>query len=266
MPGEQSYLDALDLMAANLGGSYSSHEDIPMDWQMDFLIPFLFRNGVFEGSLDYEIFITDSLENIQGDMLPMDYTRIDPASRTICSNGISYEYTDFSVPEELYLEEIKYEGEDLTLAVTGGFFAWNDELVTVSDNTINPKVFDHNVASEGKYVALNLPRGSTDPYSIEFRLPKVFPRKYKLVWRGNYQPSGVVAFFVNGEYVGEFDNYNFRYPVAGQNPQQGFNSVEFIVDNIDSYSDVSLKMEYQGPGIGSLNGICIDYVSLIPAD
>jgi len=265
-PTEEMYNEALDLMADNLGGTFSDHKDIPVDWQNEFLMPWLFENGVFEGSLEYNVFMNDSVENIRGEMMPMDYSTIDQGSRALCSNGITYQYSTFTIPEESYLEEIIYEGEDLTINVSGGYFTWDEELISSSDNTIIPNVFDSPSASDGKYVSIDLPRGSNESYSIELKLAKIFPRKYKLVWRGNYKPSGVVVIYVNDEYIGNFDSYNFRYPVQGINPDNGFNRVEFDVNNITSYSDVTVKLEYTSPGIGTLNGINIDYISLTPAD
>ena len=264
MVAEEKYNEALDLMADNLGSSFLDHHDIPEDWQTEFLLPYIFTNGFFEKSLYYDSFLNDSLTNIQGDLIPVDNRKIDPDSRKICSNGIAFQYMDFVIPEELYLEEIKYEGEDLAVEVSGGFFAWDAEQVTTSDITLIPSIYDHASASEGKYVSIDLPRGHAETYNIEFILPKIFPRIYKLVWRGNYRPSGVIAIYVNDELMGEFDNYNFRKPVNGSNPVNGFNKIEFLVENITSYSNVTIKMEYYDPGLGTLNGLNIDYVSLIP--
>ena len=263
---EEKYNEALNLMAENLKGSFVDHNDIPLDWQSEFLLPIIFKNAVFEGSLHYLSFLNDSLENIQGDMIAVDNNNIDPNSRTLCSNGITFLYEDFTIPEELYLEEIKYEGEDLVVEISGGFFSWDKERVETSDLTKNPTIFDHTTASGGKYVTVNLPRGYSSSYSIQLKLPKVFPRKYTLVWRGNDRPSGLIAFYSNGEYIGEFDNFYFRYPVNGNNPVNGFNKIEFSVDNITSFEDVTRKMEYQNSGLGTLNGISIDYISLTPAD
>jgi hypothetical protein len=263
---EEAYVNALNIMAGNLKGSFTDHNDIPLDWQYEFLLPNMFKNGTFGEALEYEHFITDSLKNIQGDLIPIDYTSIDPDSRYLCSNGIVFHYTDYLIPEELYLEEIRYEGEDLAIDVGGGFFAWDNERIISSDPTVSPVIYDHTSAAGGKYVGVNLPRGSTTAYSIQIKLPKIFPRKYTLTWRGNYRPSGVIAFYVNDEPIGEFDNYNFRYPVDGNNPVNGFNLKRFTVDNITAYNDVVVKMEYTGPGIGSLNGFNIDYISLTPAE
>lgn len=263
---EEEYNEALDEMAIKLNGSFVDHNDIPADWQTEFLIPYIFKNGTFEGGLEYETFITDSLENIQGDMVPVDYSMIDPESRTICSNGIAFQYLDYFIPEKLYLEEIKYEGEDFAVNTGGDFYAWDPDLVTPSDETKSPVNLDNASASGGKFVSVNLPRASADLYSIELILPKVFPRKYKLAWRGKSSPSGVIALYVNDLYIGEFDSYDFRRPVDGVNPINDFNIKEFDVDNISSYSDIVLKMEYTDPGGGSLNGLNIDYIALIPSD
>lgn len=263
---DEDYNNALDVMADNLGGSFTNHADIPSDWQTEFLIPYIFNNGVFNGSRDFQFFMNDSVENIQGVLIPMNHTNIDQDSKTICSNGLAYQYLDFQIPGALYLEEIKYEGESYVIDQGSGFFAWDAELISTSNDLIQPKILDNISASEEQYITVDFPRGSTEIYSLEIQLPKIFPRPYKLVWRGYYRPSGIVKFYVNDVYVGEFDNYNFRYPVNGNNPENFFNHIEFDVDNITTYDDIVVKIEYTGPGIGSQNGICIDYLSLVPAN
>jgi len=263
---QDQYFGALDIMATKLKGSFVDHNDIPVDWQTEFLIPYIFENGTFGGALEYSTFLNDSLENIQGHLIDIDNTKIDPNSRTLCSNGIVFQYSEFLIPEKLYLEEIKYEGEGLIKVLSSGYLSWNSDIVTASNSLYTPTILNNVAASGGSYASLTLPRGSTTAYSLEIKLPKIFPRKYKLVWRGRYSPSGLVAFYINGEYIGEFDNYNFRYPVNGSNPVDFFNKIEFIVDNITEYDDVVLKMEYQSPGFGTTNGLSIDYISLIPTE
>ena len=262
----EEYNNALDIMADNLGGSFSDHNDIPQDWQTEFLIPYIFTNGVFSGIREFVFFLRDSIENIQGDWIPVDHINIDPNSAIMCSNGLAYHYKDFKIPGNLYLEEIRYEGESFVTDQGGGFIAWNTELVSTSNDQYQPKILENTSASGGKYITIDLIRGSTELYSLEIKLPKIFPRPYKLTWRGYYRPSGILKFYVNDEYVGEFDNYNFRFPVNGINPVNFFNRVAFDVDNITSYNDIVVKIEYIGPGTGTLNGVCIDYLSLVPAN
>jgi hypothetical protein len=169
------------------------------------------------------------------------------------------------VPEALYLEELLFEGESFVVEEGGGFLSWNEALVTVSDNTKTVDKLANTTASGGQYIKVDFTTGYSQEYSLEFRLPKIFPGNYDLFWRGYYRPSGVVAFYVNDEYVGEFDNYNFRYPVQGNNPVNLFNKVSFEVTNIDKYEDIRVKMVYMGPGIGFQNGVNIDYISLVPS-
>jgi hypothetical protein len=43
------------------------------------------------------------------------------------------------------------------------------------------------------------------------------------------------------------------------------NTVDFWVDNITRFGDVSVRFEYLGSGASKINGFFMDYLSLIPS-
>ena len=260
---QNQYNSALDLMAENLGGVFSDYNDIPLDWQNDVFIPYIFEYGMFIGSLDYDEFKFPFVKNIIGDSIKIDYLNISEESRYECSNGVVYLYEDFEVPLNLYIDTLIFEAEDLAEAA-GSLFAWKEE-VKVSDELINPMVVNAQEASEGRYLSVGLPRGSDETYWIEFVFPKLFPNTYKFLWRANYRPSGNISVFFNDEEIGSFDNYYFRFPIDGNKPTStGFNQKEWGNISIEEYGDLRIRFEYASPGAGTSNGINIDYVALFP--
>ena len=259
---QEQYEAALDIMALNLGGDYQTGEDIPLDWQFEVLMPYFMDIGVFQGILGMEDFAFRRILNIKGDSVVVDPANIDPESRTLCSNGVAYNYYDFTIPEEIYQSRVRFEGEDLIELFGEGTYAWKEEVVT-SDPGKAPALKSSSIASGEAYLSVSLSRAQTADYSIEFKLPRVFPKNYKFYWRAYYRPSGKVSFYVNGEKIGTFDNYNFRYPVDGVNPVGSFNQKGFPV-SITEYGDVHVKMVYEHYGDNtSSNGICLDYIELI---
>jgi len=72
--------------------------------------------------------------------------------------------------------------------------------------------------------------------------------------------------------VGQYDTFNLGKPLISvtgdiifRPSSGGFNSVDFWVENIQDYGDVSVRFEYMGSGAYQVDGLSIDYVSLIPA-
>jgi hypothetical protein len=110
---------------------------------------------------------------------------------------------------------------------------------------------------------VTLDRAQTEDFSIEFTIPRIFPNSYRFYWQAYFRPSGRVSFYVNGEQIGTFDNYNFRYPVDGINPVGSFNRKGFPVV-IEEYGEIHVKMVYEHYGTStSSNGICLDYIELV---
>lgn len=260
---QDQYNAALDIMAENLGGVFSDYKDIPLDWQNEVFIPYIFDYGMFIGSLEYEEFQFPLVKNIVGDSIEVDYRDISEESRYECSNGVVYLYNNFEVPLNLYIDTLILEAEELAEAA-GSLFAWKEE-VNSSDDLIDPMIVNSQEASGGKYLSIGLPRGSEEVYWVEFVFPKVFPNTYKFLWRANYRPSGNISVFFNDEEVGSFDNYYFRFPIDGNKPTStGFNQKEWGNITIEEYGDLKIRFEYESKGAGTSNGINIDYVALFP--
>ena len=123
---------------------------------------------------------------------------------------------------------------------------------------------------EGTLVNVQFQRNYSGEYNLEFTFKNVFPMKYRLEWKASYRPSGVFSVFVNGTDLGAYDTYNLRQSVisvTGErfSPDEGFNTKDWWVVSITDFGDVSIRIEYLDSGIGSNNGLNIDYISLIPA-
>ncbi len=267
---QEQYNAALDVMANNLGGSFTSHEDIPLMWQESILLPIVLKNGVFENALSIEQLSDPNLLNIRGEKVVMDVSAIDPESRISCSNGYIYEFYDFQVPDSLYLGEVRIEGESLIDSIGQDRYAWRND-VTLKGEILEPFESISEQASEQAYVVVSMGRSFTKDYSVEFSFKNIFPGRQRLVWRANYRPSGIYRIFVNDVQVGEpYDTYNLRSPLLSVTGEifrptsSGFNSVDFWVENLTEFGDVKVRFEYMGSGISTVDGFNIDYVSLIP--
>jgi hypothetical protein len=263
---QEQYEAALDVMALNLGDQFTDHNDIPQSWQDQVLLPYYVEYGVFEGALQIEDFNNQSLRNIRGVDVGIDATNIDPDSRFICSNGVEFNYKNLEVPPSLYLDTLRLEGEDLVTVPLGSEgFVWNEDVIA-SDYSKTPTVLTSDDASNGAYLSVALPRNSTEIYSISFTFNNVFPSRYEFIYRAKARPSGVIRFYVNEVLLGSVDNSRFNKTVDGNPSVADFNFKAFMVENHTEYGNVRIKVEYAGPGILSNNGVCIDYIGLIPVE
>ncbi|MFN2396662.1 MAG: hypothetical protein ABR597_13350, partial [Bacteroidales bacterium] len=128
---------ALDL---NIPG-YTDYSDIPDIWQKNVLVPHLLEQGVFQNMLEPEAFMlkanqdTVKLKNILGDSIPIFYT---PVDKVIASNGYSYNYQDFQIPDSLYKRTEKFEAEWLTDESGVNRYSWNERVIVQSDKTFRP--------------------------------------------------------------------------------------------------------------------------------
>jgi len=276
---QQQYDSALTVMADNMGIDIT---DIPLAWQNEILIPSVLKKSIFEGSLEYEDF-NPELKNIQGDTSFIDPATIDPDSRFSCSNGIVFNYDDFTVPEDLYLGKRIFEAEHFLDALGLNRYTWNPEHVNFFSSIITePSITVTPYASNDTLVSVVYDFNFTGKYWIEFTLDNVFPGDYVLEWRGNFRPSGLYKIYVNSVDVtatspmaplGEFNLYLFRKMIFSVVPGEFFipdgnknNSVDFMVkDIINEYGNVTVRIEYQSSGGQSNNGLSIDYLSLTPA-
>jgi hypothetical protein len=273
---EEQYSVALDLMAENLTG-YTSGEEIPRSWQDEVLLPDIVNKGLFLNSLEYEDFLPGKLKNVRGDTVVIDPANIDPDSRTLASNGVLYSYLDFQVPDYLYLKDIRREGEHL-IDSSGGVFNWKPGVtVTGSQDavSVNPRKIGQpaGVASNDSTVIVQFPTFNYDgDYQVEFYFRNMFPMKYLLVWRANFNPGGIYQIFANDKFIRQFDMFELRETVFSVKPgvyyfatKEGFNSVDAWVDNITEYGNIKITLKYIGPSpLNKSSGFNMDYISLIP--
>ncbi len=276
---QEQYTSALDEMGESLGGSFTGHEDIPDSWQFDVLLPSLMAISLYDNSLDYTEF-QDTMISVTGDTVYIEPSNIDPASRYLCSNGATYTYLDFTVPRDLYMGEIRKEGEDLLDSIGPSIWAWKPE-VSIEGLTVEPS---HNFSEDasGDYlVNVSFPREYEEMWSIEITFTNLFPMRYRLEWGASFRPSGNYRVYANGvllEYQDrynrpqtEFDTYELRQAVksvTGERflPTGNLNRRDYWVENITEYGDVVIRIEYVGPGSQANNGFNLDYLSLYASD
>jgi len=261
------YDAALDEMALQLGPGFDNPDDIPIQWQFKVLMPDIVKRSLFDNSLSYTE-LKNIMVSVTGDTVEINLSNINEYSKYHCSNGIVYNYTDFSVPRELYQGEIRIEGEELVDSIGSGRFAWKD-FVTVTGYTVEPERKLSSFASEELVVNVQLPRNYTGDYTVSFPFENILPMKYRLVWRANHRPSGTYAIYVNDLKIGEYDNYNLRssvLSVTGERflPEGGYNRKDWWVENITEFGSVIIRFEYLNSGISSTDGFNIDYIALIP--
>ncbi|MCP4312464.1 MAG: fasciclin domain-containing protein [Bacteroidetes bacterium] len=275
---QEQYDLALDDMAARLGGSITDHEDIPATWQNNVFLPTVTENAMFDGILSYEKLEAGRVKNIKGDTVVVEAEKIDPDSRTICSNGVGFLYRDFTIHDTLFRGSVVREGEDMISEIGAGKYAWKED-VRVWGAVIEPERLEAEVASGGALVNLTFVRDYAGEYNVEYTFTDLFPMRYRLEWRANSRPSGLFSVYVNGQVLEyqdkwgnvytEFDTNDLKQSVVSVTGERflaegGFNMRDYWVDHITEYGDVTIRFEYKGPGANSTNGFNIDYVKLIP--
>ena len=277
-PKKEDYEDALTTMAQDLNiPQYNDFSDIPIEWQNDILIPHLLEQGVFMNMLEPEEFIwkkerdTLKLQNILGDSIQIFYR---PVEKTLCSNGYAYNYENFVIPDTLYTGTSKFEAEWLLDETGLNRYAWYSHVRVVTDQPFAPLQEFIGTASNDSIVRVLFPRGYSGRYSVEFETRRVFPRKYAMEVATHMDVGGIYDIYVNNELVKTFDYYDFvRYrgvipsviPGKRYIPRGRFNSFDMVVDNIEEYSRVKIRIEYKGPGSGiPSNGLVLDYIDFIP--
>lgn len=274
VPDNESYINALNNMALLLGGSYTSYTDIPLDWQYKDLIPVLLNKGTYGGIFSPEDFNYRRIANVLGDSILIDF-EIDPNSKYICSNGVVYNYKSFIVGDSLFREK-KLEGEEVALSIGLNNFIWDDEFVTVTGNkSYQPKKLWVPAASNDTTVEVIFSQDYHGKYTPSFKLKRVFPGRYRLIWRTNYRTSGIYSVYLNDEKLilglEAFEEFDTRQLTTGffsilgyklYPDSKGFCTVDARID-IEEYGDVIIKFEYKGPGESSENGFSIDYLQLL---
>ena len=276
---DQEYNLALERMANELSESYSA-SDIPEVWQKEVLIPELLSIGSFPNSLDYEAFLEGGLRNLEGDSVWVDFTAISSETKTLCSNGIVYNYIDFSVPSYLYKGEIRIEGEHMVESQGADLYFWKPGYtLTGSSDAISakPVVGSAQGAENDSLVIMSFKSQPFEgAFEFEFYFRNIFPQQYLFIWGANYRPSGQYEIYANDILIREFDTFSLRqtvFSVDGSSyyfPQNGNNRLDAMIDFLEEYGDVKITIKYKGPGgtstIKPLNGFNIDFMSLIPVE
>jgi hypothetical protein len=276
-PKEEDYEEALTTMAQvmNIPG-YIDHNDIPLDWQNEVLIPHLLEQGVFENMLEPEEFVAKSekdtarLRNILGDSIWIFYK---PVDKVLCSNGYAYNYNNFQIPDSLHSGSNIFEAEWLLDQTGINRYAWNTRASVQSDQFFSPLQEYISSASNDSIMRVLFPKNYSGKYTLEFNTKNLFPRKYVMIVNTHMNIGGIYDIYVNDELVKTFDYYDFiRYrqvmpSVTGGRylPVGNFNSFDMWVDNIAEYSKAKIRFEYKGPGSVLNNGLVIDYIDFVPA-
>ncbi|MCF8359763.1 MAG: fasciclin domain-containing protein [Prolixibacteraceae bacterium] len=270
-PKEDLYNQGLAEMATILGIG-SSPENIPADWQQDVLVPHLIEKGLFANLLDAGAFAVDSVKNILGDSVYIDYQ---PVEKTLCSNGYAYNYSTFKVPDTLYQTPIRNEGERFLRTIGKDRFTWDDSVVTVlnSDETFVPVGQHITGASNDSVMVVSFPNDYTGQFNIEFETKPVFPRRYLMLIRTHMDYGGIYDIYVNDELLYTIDYYRFTQlrgvvpsAVDGIRHQKvgRFIKFDFWVDNITEYGKVRVRFEYKGPTNIKGSALFLDYFVLVP--
>lgn len=276
-PKSDDYNNALTEMAQIMNADgVQDYRDIPLEWQNRILMPFLLNQGIFANMLEPEEFawtpFTNEirLKNILGDTIPITYKPVDKA---ILSNGYAYNYESFYIPDSLYMDPSVFEAEWLLRQTGVNKFAWDEAVKVESDMSFIPSKLFYNQASNDSLLSVIFPQGYEGNFSVEFKMPPQFPRRYILVIATNMYYGGIYDIYVNDELVGTFDYYDFiRFEgynyssVTGKRffPTGNINKFDVLVDNLTAYSEVKVKLVYTGPGDSFDNGFIIDNFSLKP--
>ncbi len=274
-PKEEDYQSALNVMAQSLGGEYNDYKDIPIDWQEEILIPHILYQGVFLNRIEPEEFVWKSpldtlkLMNVLGDSVVINYV---PTDKALCSNGYAYNYETYTIPDSLYNGGTKFEGEALVHPTGYNKYSWNDSVSAKSDISLVPIQELIQGASNDSIIRVNFPKGYTGKFSIEFKSPKLFPRKYVMAISTHMDIGGVYDIYVNDELVKTFDYYAYVqgrgviFSVTGDRyiPRGRFNKFDMYVNNIEEYGSAKIRLEYKSPGFVASNGLVIDLIEFIP--
>lgn len=270
-PGKELYQKALTNMALKLGGTYNSYEDIAVEWQQDILIPYLLNKGIFGNLREASEFEQDTLINILGDSVRIDYV---PTEKTICSNGYAYNYKEFEILDSLFMSPVRNEGEHLLKILGKDRYAWKDSVVAKSDQTFLPLAeYIPTTASNDSILKVSFPKGYTGKFNLEFKTQSLFPRKYLVVVRTHMDIGGIYDIYINDQLVKTFNYYDYiRYKyvlpssVSGKRfiPVGRYNKFDFWVENLSEYGPAKVRFEYKGTGSVPNQGLILDYIEFVP--
>ena len=284
-PKQANYENGLTGMAQKLGGNFQDYKDIPVKWQNDILIPHLLKHGVFLNSLEVNEFKPVkykkerklfNMENIRGDSIIVDYI---PTGKYLCSNGVTYDYTTFVVPDSLFSGTEKFEGEWLARTTGSNKYAWRKSVSVTSTSSFDVAINYIKGMSNDSILIVNFNKGYKDIFNLKFNARNLFPRKYRMVISTHMDIGGIYNIYVNDVQVKRnpndlvsFDYYDYVRTrgliksVTGAYfiPVGRYNKFDFYVDNITDYGKPSIRFEYKGPGSAPNNGLVIDAIEFIP--
>jgi len=272
-PRQDIYEQALTNMALKLGGSYTNHSDISMEWQQEILIPYLLEKGIFENLREESEFLKDTLKNILGDSVKIDY---EPTDKILCSNGYAYNYKQFEVLDSLFMSPVRNESENLLNTLGKDKYAWKKAVSVTSDQTFLPmaEFISLGMASNDSILKVMFPKGYTGKFNLEFKTKALFPRKYLVVVRTHMDIGGLYDIYINNQLVKTFNYYDYvRYrtllpsTISGKRfvPVGRYNKFDFWVENLTEYGPATIRFEYKGPGTSVPNqGLILDYIEFVP--
>jgi hypothetical protein len=275
-PKEEDYNAALTEMAISLQTPNLDYKDIPLEWQYTRLIPYLLKQGVFENMLEESFFInpypadTFRLKNILGDSIIIDYQ---PIEKAICSNGYTYNYENFHIPDTLFTGSVKWEGEWMLNEQGINKFVWIDSVSVTSDVSFLPYQEYISTASNDTIIKVNFTPGYAGKFILEFNVRNLLPRKYLMVVGTHTEVGGIYDVYINNELVKTIDYYDYTLnrgvykSVTGKRikPVGSFNVFDCWVENLTEYNQALMRIEYKGPGRVRINGLIIDYIEFFPA-
>lgn len=273
---QEQYDNALEIIANELSIPV---EDIPKSWQNEVLMPYLIEQSVFRNALPYSAFTSGRARNILGDSVDVNPENIDP-SFFECSNGRSYNFIDFQVPEFLYKVMDTIPMSTLLFNKGSGLWGW-DEDVVVTGQTFNPIRASNANATFGTTLLIDMGKDFRGDFSYAYKHENIFPATYKLTVRANVSKTGVYNIYINGKQYPvdindgrgpqfDFDFFSLRDGVISSVTNEfypfvnNFCSFDILVDNITEFNDIEVKLVYVEPSQRNKNnsGINIDFISL----
>jgi hypothetical protein len=276
-PRNDLYMNALEKMALDLGGSFSGPEDIPELWQQEVLIPYLLKQGMFLNMIEEHEFQPPPrkdfvrMRNIVGDSVTINYR---PVGKMICSNGYTYDYQSFTISDSLFRSKARFEAERLVVQTGINRWDWRNFVKVTSSIAFSPIQEHITVASNDSIVRVSFPYRYSQDFSVEFRTDNIFPNRYRVVVGTHMNIGGIYNIYVNDELVRTFDYYDYvRYrgvlpSVTGQVQDRFvatglFNKFDFWAD-ITEYQQPKIRFEYVEPGLLNTNGFVLDFIEFIP--
>lgn len=282
---QEQYDAALDAIYSQLG-----IDSIPSVWQNDVLMPYVLNRSMFRNALNYDGFLFGRALNILGDSVDVEPEKINP-NYYECSNGRVYNYEEFYVPEELYkvsdtvylVDRLNKLGEDQN---GDPIYEWGDEF-DITGTKFTPQ------SSNNQLIVDMGDRNYSEDFSFSYKHYNIFPGTYRLKLRVNLVGNiGVWKVFVNDTQLPFKDFYNYLYgsnywdweydlndlregfvspypsessPVYSTYVYNGQScTFEALVENIDQFGDVNVRLEYVRPSSNTSRnaGITIEFVSL----